>query len=40
MKKIEVLLGNGVRVEAAVKFQARFYNDFLAHKDLNPHSKK
>lgn len=34
MKKVEKLLGNAVRVEAALKFQARFYNDFVAHRSL------
>ncbi len=34
MKKVEILLGNGVRLEAALKFQARFYNDFVAERGV------
>lgn len=29
MKKVEALLGNGVRLEAALKFQNRFYQTFI-----------
>ncbi|MDO9183607.1 MAG: hypothetical protein Q7U04_14430, partial [Bacteriovorax sp.] len=34
MKKVEKLLGNGVRVEAALKFQTRFYQDFLQQRGV------
>ncbi len=39
MKKVEKLLGNGVRLEAAIKFQARYYQDFLGKPDVKTEEK-
>lgn len=34
MKKVERLMGNSVRLEAALKFQARFYNEFISQRGI------
>jgi len=34
MKKLESILGNGVRLEAALKFQNRFYEDYVMNEGI------